>query len=798
VKKQDFNTGWIFYKEDAAHDGEKRAVCLPHDAMIEEQRDPASPGGSANAYFPGGVYIYEKHFAAPADWSDKYIVFQFEGVYKDSKVYINGTEAGGRPYGYIPFFVETEGLLKYGEENTIRVVADNSLLPNSRWYSGGGIYRPVFLWTGEKAHINIEGVKISTLSYTPARIKVETTHTGGNVSVTILRDGEIVAAGEGDTLTLDIPNAALWSDETPEMYQCHVTLTENGVIVDEVTETFGIRLVEWSAKGLFVNGKETLLRGGCVHHDNGILGARSYTESEERRVRIMKQSGFNAIRSSHNPTSPAMLEACDKYGMYVMDETWDMWYEHKSKYDYATDFMDNYKADIKAMIDRDFNHPSVIMYSIGNEVSEPHEQKGVALAKEMTEYIHSIDTNRAVTCGVNLCLILMADMGMGFYGDNDLSAEKPQSESSDDKFSAYQKMASSTEFNMLASKSPARMNEAASSEKVDELTSPCLNVLDIAGYNYASGRYPLEGGAHPNRVILGSETYAQDIAKNWDMVKKYPYLIGDFMWTAWDYLGEAGIGAWAYTDDGVTFNKPYPWLLADAGAIDILGNISAEAEYAATVWGLRKQPYIGVQPVNHPGVIPAKGIWRGTNAIASWSWQGCEGNEAIVEVYADADHVELLLNDKRLSAEKVKDCKAVFMTRYAPGTLTAIAFDAQDRELSRSSLVSASGKIHIRIQPEKITAKIDEVVYVDINLSGKNGIVESNADTKLNVTVEGGCLLAFGSANPRTGESYLSGSFTTYYGRSQAVVRANKAGTIRITAYGGNMENAFAEIKALG
>jgi hypothetical protein len=778
MKKIDFSRDWTYSKEG----GNTLRVDLPHDAMIGERRIPGSPGGSANAYFPGGMYIYEKRFVVPDEWADKTIIFQFEGVYKDSKVYLNGNEAGGRPYGYIPFFVEAGKFLKYGSENTIRVVADNSTLPNGRWYSGGGIYRPVWLWVGEKTHINIEGVRISTLSYSPARIKVETSHSGGNVSVEIQYKGKVITTGEGDSITLDIPDAALWSDETPELYQCRLILSENGTITDELIENFGIRKVEWSPKGLFVNGKETLLRGGCVHHDNGILGARSYTEAEDRKARILKQAGFNAIRSAHNPASPALLDACDKYGLYVMDETWDMWYGHKSKYDYASDFMNNYKSDIKAMVDRDFNHPSVIMYSIGNEVSEPHEGKGIALAKEMTAFIHALDTNRAVTCGVNLWLILMASKGKGIYKEEGgLSTDKPAKK---DK----QKAVSSTLFNMITSKVGTHMNKAANSKTADEATSPCLDVLDIAGYNYASGRYPLEGKAHPRRVIVGAETYPQDIAKNWSMVKKYPYLIGDFLWTAWDYLGEAGLGAWAYTDDGAAFNKPYPWLLAEAGAIDILGNIGAEAEYAAVVWGLRKQPYIGVQPVNHPGVKPAKMVWRGTNAVASWSWRGCDGNKAVVEVYADADYVELLLNNRRLAIKKIKDCKAVFKTRYQPGTLTAVAYNAEKQELSRSTLVSAEEHLRIRIVPEKETVKAGERVYVDVLLVGENGVVESNADTRLTVTVEGGDLLAFGSANPRTEENYGDGSFTTYYGRSQAVLQTKQPGSIVVSVQGKNLE----------
>jgi hypothetical protein len=348
----------------------------------------------------------------------------------------------------------------------------------------------------------------------------------------------------------------------------------------------------------------------------------------------------------------------------------------------------------------------------------------------------------------------------------------------------------------MASVVGTSMNNGSNSKAADRITSPCLDALDIAGYNYTSGRYPLEGKAHPNRVIVGTETFPQDIAKNWAMVKKYPYLIGDFVWTAWDYLGEVGLGAWAYTDDARTFNKPYPWLVADAGVIDILGNIGAEVEYAATVWGLRDKPYIGVQPVNHPGMKPIKAVWRGTNAIASWSWKGCEGNKAIVEVYTNADSVRLLLGEKHLGIKKVKNFKAVFTTRYVPGILTAVALDPNRKEVSRSSLTSASGTIRINIIPEIDIVKVGKIAYIDIILIGENGEIESNSDTTLAVTVEGGELLAFGSANPRTEERYTSGKFTTYYGRSQAVVRAGYIpGKVVVTVSAEGIQHKTVEIE---
>lgn len=778
-----FNQNWKFRKQGRE---ETQTVTLPHDAMIHERREPNGAGGSAHGFFPGGIYVYEKNFTAPAEWADKTVFIEFEGVYRNSVVSINGKSVGGRAYGYVPFRICADPLLNYGGENTITVTVDNSQLPNSRWYTGSGIYRPVNLIVGNKTHIEWQGVRVSTISYQPARIKVETESNGGEAVVEILDGDKVVASGRGASLELDIPDAKLWSDETPYLYTCYVTLAEHGQVVDEVTQRFGVRKVEWNSKGLFINGKETLLRGGCYHHDNGILGAATFDKSEERRVRIMKEAGFNALRSSHNPTSRAMLEACDKYGMYLMDETWDMWYSHKNKFDYASNFEKDWREDIRSMIERDFNHPSVILYSIGNEVSEPAQEKGVKLAKEMVEYIHSLDRNRAVTGGINLMIISRSAKGKGIYKEDG---------GRDDggKQNAMGGM-NSTIFNMITSMVGPGMNKGANGKKADVVTSPVLDALDIAGYNYASGRYPLEGKAHPDRVIFGSETFPQDIYKNWQMVKKYPYLVGDFMWTAWDYLGETGIGAWSYTPDGKAFDKPYPWLLADVGALDLLGNPNGELFLAQAAWGLLKKPAIAVQPVNHHGIKPAKSVWRGTNALPSWSWQGCEGNKAIIEVYADAATVELLLNGKSLGKKKIKDCKAIFKTKYAPGTLTAVAYDAGGQELSRNELKSASGSIRLVAEPEETAVKAGNIVYIPISLVGQNGVLERNADCKLTAAVENGELLAFGSANPRTEERYDSGNFTTYYGCAMAIVRAGQAGTVTLSVKNEN-QTAMAAIE---
>ncbi|MBR1780715.1 MAG: hypothetical protein IJ751_04850 [Oscillospiraceae bacterium] len=390
MKKSSFNDNWLY---------QSQTVTLPHDAMLHEPRDPNAKSGSAGAFFPDGEYVYEKKFQRPVA---EHVLFQFEGVYRDAKVFINGKEAGGAAYGYIPFFVNADAYLIDGE-NTIRV-ACAVRHPDSRWYSGAGIYRPVWLWEGPRDSIEPESVKISTVSYDPAVIRVQSPQ-----AVQVEVEG---VSGEGTDFELTIPDAKLWSENTPHLYTAKVT---NGADSEEIQ--FGIRRVEWSNRGLFINGRETLLRGGCVHHDSGILGAATYDESEWRRVKKLKDAGFNAIRSAHNPCSRAMLEACDALGVYLMDESWDMWFHHKTKYDYAAQWRDNNLSDLAAMVNRDFNHPSVILYSIGNEVSEPAKPEGLQAIGEMVDFLHRADPNRAVTGGFNLMIIANAAKGKGIYDE---------------------------------------------------------------------------------------------------------------------------------------------------------------------------------------------------------------------------------------------------------------------------------------------------------------------------------------------------------------------------------------------
>ena len=746
MKKISFCDGWLF-----GETGKKmQPVLLPHDATQTQGRSADAPSGSGGAYYLDGTYEYVKVFDVPESWKGQYLSLLFEGVYPQAKVLLNRKEIGGCAYGYSSFEVPLTGL-QYGSQNEITVIAEHHA-PNSRWYAGAGIYRPVWLMRGNAAHIPHDGIRVTTLSYDPAVIRVETSFVGeGRIDVEILEDGNVVAFGNGTEVDLTIPHAKLWDAEHPNLYHCKITLKNGDTVLDEAETLFGVRKIEYSTNGLFINGEKTLLKGGCIHSDNGILGSRSFDESEWRRVRILKEHGFNAIRSAHNPLCRSALEACDALGMYVMDETWDMWDKHKTACDYAERFPDNWRYDVKAMVGKDYNHPCVILYSIGNEVTEPAKPEGVKLAGEIIAEVKKHDASRPITAGINITLLMMAQMGIDMSGGG-----------------GEEKEVSSTDFNEQMAANSKGMLEGAALPQADACSAPLLDQLDIAGYNYAQTRYENEPNLHPGRVIVGSETFPQDLPGNWALVEKLPWVIGDFMWTAWDYLGEVGIGAWCSDQEAKSFAKPYPWKLGDTGALDILGHDTAEAGMAAVVWGARKTPYIAVRPILPEGHGWLHAMWRGSNAIPSWSWKGCVGRGTEVEVYTTAPEAELFINGVSQGRKRVQDAKAVFPAVYQPGEVKAVAYHADGTQKS-SNLRSADENTRIAITPES-KPQIGKLLYADVSLRGENGEIESNADERLTVSVSGGKLLAFGSANPKTEETYESGVYTSYRGRALAVV----------------------------
>lgn len=765
----DFCKNWTFRKEG----GVPVSVDLPHDAMLLEKRDGRCRNGVNSGYFPGGKYVYEKTFELDAALLGKSVTLHFEGVYQNCRVYVNRELAGSHRYGYTAFDVDISNFVQSGE-NTIRVEVDNSLEPNCRWYSGSGIYRPVQLIVRERNHIS--QVHLETVQIHPAKIRVNVQATQSNdITVEIYEGKKRVASGKPGLL--EVPEVKLWSAETPFLYTILVKTD-----TDERVIPFGIRKLEWDAtKGLTVNGQRVLLRGGCIHHDHGALGACEFPDAEERRIRILKENGFNAVRIAHNPASQITLDICDQLGMYVVNETFDGWYVPKTYHDYARWFEEDWKQDITAMVESARNHPCVILYSHGNEVSETATKRGAEVCRELTDFIHSLDRTRPVTAGINVLLNVYANMGLGVYKDKGDYKPQPLPK----KGGYKEKTTGSAFFNAMAQTLGPLMFFMSKGRKGDKACLEAAKGLDVLGLNYASSRYDEDVKKYPNRLMVGSETMVADLPYNWERVKKYPQLLGDFVWSAWDYLGEACIGDWTYHS-----YQGLP-LLAGQGMIDITGKPLASMYYMQIIWGMRKKPFIGVRPVNHAREAPTTGAWQFTNAIDSWSWAGYEGTKATVEVYADAAFVRLILNGKEVGIKPVKKYKAIFKLPYQPGTLTAEALDKQGNVAFSHSLTTADEETVLTVKPEKplLCANKQDLCYLPIEFTDRAGNLKPYMEQRVEIAVDGAVTLAgFGSALCKTDEVFDKPFHNAYRGRCLAVLRAgNSPGKATITVRSAGM-----------
>ncbi len=724
----------------------------------------------------------------------------FGGVYQKATVVLNGEEVGRRLYGYSAFTVDLTGKLRIGEDNEIRVVADNTQTPNSRWYSGCGIYREVELLVGGEHAIVPDGVRIVTRSIDPAVLEVEVTASKTDameIVTEIGKGGAVVARGIGARCEIAVPNAQLWDAEHPNLYDVHVMLVAGDTLVDEVWERTGIRMLAWNAtQGLLVNGTAVKLRGGCVHHDHGPLGACSFKKAELRRIRIMKEAGFNAIRSAHNPASRALLDACDKLGMYVMNETFDTWRFTKSPYDYGLYFDAEWEKDVTSMVMTSLNHPSVVMYSIGNEIIEVGSPEGNEISEKLHSLCKRLDPTRPTTNCVNLMLV---GLGSGIF-----PREKAVI-TSDDVVDPYReepdtKAGGSLFVNIMVTVLPAIGGFFARSKKVARASELCFDDVDIAGYNYGEAAYKKHHAWHPDRVMVSSETFPRQIARNWKLVEEMPFVIGDFMWTGWDYLGEAGVGVPLYGQRLGGFHKPYPCISAGCGSVDMTGFVDAQGVYAAVVWGRHEAPYIGVRPVNHTGEKVFFGQWRGTDAVNSWSWTGMAGRDAEIEVYSVGDAVELLQDGASLGRRKLAECKATFKTVYRPGELVAISYDAAGREIARSALKSAAEETVLTVMPEESAIKADgqDLAYLPVHITDPAGITKMLDERTVTIEVEGaGILAAVGSGNPWTEEAFTGSSFTTYQGRMLVIVRSNgEPGEIRVRVSTPGLESREVKLEA--
>lgn len=802
-----FNTQWKFVRDSVA-DAEAPAyddsawltIDLPHDFSImdlpgedtPEQIGPftkQSPGGNHTGHVLGGTGWYRKTFVTDENDRNKIFTLQFDGVYMETEVWVNGRPMGSHKNGYTPFSYNiTSALRQPGEENLIAVKVDN-IGRNSRWYSGSGIYRNVYLTVTDPVHIPQWGTYITTLeiSADAARINIETTirnrePADATTHVTInIRDkkGKIVGSVNEETrveaqadysfqkqLTVDSP--LLWSIDTPNLYTAEILLQRDGKTVDAYHQTFGIRTIEFTAeKGFLLNGQSVLLKGACLHHDNGFLGAAAIDRAEYRRVELMKKNGYNAIRCSHNPPSEAFLNACDQLGILVIDEFTDMWDLYKNPNDYSRFFNTHWEDDLTRMMLRDRNHPSIIMWSIGNEIPKMNLEEGVRIGRMLADKVKQLDATRAVTEGVPSFLI-----HGGWKNTN-----------------AY------------------------------------FDLLDVCGYNYMRSVYASDHQHYPHRIMYGSESYPGEAYEYWKAVEDNPYVIGDFVWTAMDYIGEVSVASSKYvkerntlqlqTRDGIPEGtnpilifdmmekysaSKWPEYLSWCGDLDIIGEKKPQGHYRDILWD-RSIIEMNVHEPMPEGYIEDLSLWGWPREWSSWTWHGNEGQPLQVRVFTKAPQVKLELNGQVIGEKTLSESDkyiATFDVPYQPGKLTAIAL-ADGKETGRKELLTTGDpqSIRLTVDRETISADRNDLAFVKIEVVDKDGLVVPVSTAKVEIAVTGnGELVASGNADPAGIESANKPVLNVFRGQAQAIIRPfEKQGTITFTAKAEGLNTSTLQIR---
>ena len=762
-----FDAGWKFTLQDQPgfaapdfNDSTWRKLDLPHDWSIEGKTDINNPMKGAGGYFPAGIGWYRKAFYVPANWQKKRVAICFEGVYMNSEVFVNGKSVGVHPYGYTSFTYDISSFLLPGN-NTIAVLVDNSQQINCRWYSGSGIYRHVWLNVTNPVHIEEWGVAITTSEISDkkavvevnATIKNETTSSQIavlNFQIKGLKSNsnsvvEIPAFGtKVITQKISVENPTLWSPENPYLYQVVVEIKRAGTTLDKVTQAFGIRTIEYSAKkGFLLNGKPIKLNGGCVHHDNGCLGAAAYDRAEFRKVELLKAAGFNAVRTSHNPPSVAFLNACDQLGLLVVDEAFDGWRTEKNPHDYARIFDAWAKRDVQSMVLRDRNHPSVIMWSIGNEIIERTSPEAVQTARLLSDYIKEIDKTRPVTSA-------MTTWNQGWSVFDPLMAEH-----------------------------------------------------DICGYNYTLHESEKDHQRVPSRVIVQTESYPREAFKNWKAVQEQSYVIGDFVWTAMDYLGESGIGRWYYPGEpkGEHWETDFfPWHGAYCGDIDLTGWRKPISHYRNLLWNDTEKLYLAVREPNPDAGKIRETMWSVWPTWESWTWPGMEGKPLEVEVYSRYPLVRIYLNNS-LMAEKPttlsEEFKTVIPVNYTAGELKVVGVvNGKEMEIKTLRTAGEPASIQLRADRSQLIANGQDLSFVTVEICDKNGLLQPNADTQLHFSIEGqGVIVGVDNARLTDTDCYTSSKRKAWKGRALVVIKSTvKQGKIKLKVSADNIAENIIEI----
>lgn len=789
-----FDDNWRFKKDSNIHaessdynDDDWRLLQLPHDWSIEDLPNQiadsivgpfskAAVSLQAGGFLVGGTAWYRKHFITPNATTGKQTLIQFDGVYMNADVWINGHYVGNHPHGYTSFYYDlTQYLKPFGQSNTIAVRVRNEG-QNSRWYSGSGIYRHVWLTTVDPTHIKTWGTFITTPIVTPnsAEVKISTDlqkpvtiKTGLTIQVAIYNAlGKLVATDQKNipansdaslqiSQSLKVATPHLWSLEDPYLYQATTSILQNGKILDVVKNKFGIRTIHFDTlNGFALNGKAIKLHGGCIHHDNGPLGSAAIDRAEERKIEILKKQGYNAIRLSHNPPSPQLLDACDKLGMLVIDEAFDMWERSKTAADYHLYFNDWWQKDISSMVLRDRNHPSIIMWSIGNEIPEVLNATGYQIGKNLSATIRSLDTSRAITIAIPL-FAPMLDKG----------------------------------------------------KKWDD-SAPSYANVDVGGYNYADQEYEKDHLKYPNRIMYASEYFPPKGMQNWKKVESLNYVIGSFSWSAMDYLGEAGLGVGRIATSAgnqvfgsTDFLSPaWPIFISGTGELDLIGNKKVNSYYLDVVWKRSPIEMLVHQPVP-AGKKELNFLYNFPDQIKSWTWNGMESKNMEVYVYTRSAKVVLELNGKIVGEQNLvtDNIIAKFSIPYEPGNLIAKSYS--NNQLTGSDTLRTAGKpAAIRLVADRNTIKTDrnDLSYISVEVVDEKGNWVPNMEgISINYQIVGNANIAgVANGNPRDISSFQQNNKKVFHGKGLVIIRPiGKAGIVQLKASASGVKEGLVQIE---
>lgn len=796
MRKVNWNQGWKVWKDKDAFNlvfsvpEDAKCVDLPYDALFFESQKPDSVNGGRTGHLDGGVYNYYKTFSVPAEDAGKKYILEFEGVFTKALVYVNSSLAGECEYPYTDFMVDLSDYLIPGEENEL-LVAANAMDLTSRYYSGAGIYKDVYLHVGDKVYIEPDSLKFTTLEAEEAgalvRLEADVTNRCRRPHMVELQ--AIVKQGEkaqelkpcrvrlcsGETFHFSkivyLPEAALWSDETPSLCEYHLCLSQNGETVDSDRVVTGIRTITMDAvHGLRVNGKSVKLRGGCIHHDQGYLGAATYYDYEYRRIKKMKEAGFNAVRSAHNPASRALLAACDALGMYVMDECFDMWTKMKNYGDYTLYFEKGYEEVLSAMVRVDYNHPSVILYSTGNEISDLGTEKGIRTSKRLTDALHRLDPSRYTTNAINGAFAVGNDFAA-------IAADLTGRPESDFRVG---------DINQLMGVLATSMTKIVTHPIVEKLLERLEPTMDVVGYNYMTGRYYEDPQKYPDRVVVGSETYPKQIGESWPLIMKNPCLLGDFTWTGYDYMGEVG---------------PYPSLINGGGDVSASGVRRPMSYYREIVYGLRTQPYLAVRSPEATGTPREFGPWMFTDAQPLWKYEGKEGSVVSVEVYSAGDEVELFVNGesagRKANGSEIA-CYAAFEVPYQPGCVKAVSY--KDGQVLGEYALETAGeavKLSGELEDYWFIENSGNLVFLSVELKDEKDRLVFETGRELKLQLCGGAeLLAFASNATPHRNGYAHDTAFTDGGAALAILKlTDPAEPVSVTISAEGLESLQVQVK---